>query len=87
MLKFLIFSREWIEGKGIESQHLQEEHIPLTQVDRVELSHSRPRLERVLQMLLSALLSRLCKHNDIDSDVQETLLATIVDIGWYVLLV
>ncbi|KAJ1532216.1 hypothetical protein ONE63_000836 [Megalurothrips usitatus] len=80
MVKFLIFSRDWIEGKGMESEQLQEEHIPLTQVDRVELSHSRPRLDCVLQLLYTGLLSRMSKKNT-DSDVEGTLRATIVDIG------
>lgn len=85
MVKFLIFSRDWIEGKSIESEDLREEHIPLTQVDRVELSHSRPRLELVLQMLFNAINSRLNSKDNADSDVQGTLLSTIVDIGWQVL--
>lgn len=71
-----------MEGKGVESEILREEHIPLTQVDRVELSHSRPRLELVLQMLFNAINSRLNSKDNPEPDVQGTLLSTIVDIGW-----
>lgn len=71
-----------MEGKEVESEHLREEHIPLTQVDRIELSHSRPRLDRVLQMLFTALNSKLSQTDNMDTSMPDTLLSTIVDIGW-----
>ncbi|KAK3922870.1 Serine/threonine-protein kinase ATR [Frankliniella fusca] len=81
MVKFLIFSREWIEGKGAESEHLREEHIPLTQVDRVELNQSRPRLNQVLKLLYKSLITSLNEKGSSASELQKTILATIVDIG------
>ena len=71
-----------MEGKEVESEHLREEHIPLTQVDRIELSHSRPRLDMVLKMLVNTLNSKLSQKGNVDVTMQDTLLSTIVDIGW-----
>jgi len=78
-VKFLIFHRDWIEGKEVESENLKGEHIPLTQADRAHLSDCVPRLNKILRILFLKLETALKEGNQ---PFQETLLASLVDIGW-----
>lgn len=76
--KYLVFNPKWIEEKQSESETLLEEHIPLTQKDKLELTQSIPLLsfctEEITKVVYESLAAR-------DEEFQRTIIFTVGSLG------
>ena len=78
VITHLIFDGRWVEARKENCARLREEHIPLSQADRKELSTSEPLLAQCFELLTKASTNSL---NNSDVNTQETLVITLKEIG------
>lgn len=76
--KCLVFNPKWVEEKQSESETLLEEHIPLSQKDKVELTQSIPLLSFCVEEMTKVVFESLTAG---DRELQRTIIFTVRSLG------
>jgi hypothetical protein len=76
--KCLVFNPKWVEEKQSESETLLEEHIPLSQKDKVELIQSIPLLSLCVEEITKVVFESLAAG---DRELQRTIIFTVRSLG------
>ncbi|XP_069694965.1 serine/threonine-protein kinase ATR isoform X2 [Periplaneta americana] len=76
--KYLVFNPKWVEEKQSESETLLEEHIPLSQKDKLQLSHSIPLMLLCVEKITTVVYESLMKRN---RELQHTIILALRSLG------
>jgi hypothetical protein len=76
--KYLVFNPRWVEEKQSESETLLEEHIPLSQKDKLELTQSIPLLSFCVEEMTKVVYESLAAG---DRELQHTIIYTVRSLG------
>lgn len=77
-VKYLVFDPKWVEEKQSESETLMEEHIPLSQKDKLELTQSIPLLSFCIEEITKVVYESLAAGNQ---ELQRTIIFTVKSLG------
>lgn len=77
-VKYLVFNPKWVEEKQSESETLLEEHIPLSQKDKLELTQSIPLLSFCTEEITKVVYESLAAG---DQELQRTIIFTVRSLG------
>jgi hypothetical protein len=76
--KYLVFNSKWVEEKQSESEALLEEHIPLSQKDKLELTQSIPLMSLCVEEMTKVVFESLAAG---DRELQRTIIFTVTAFG------
>jgi hypothetical protein len=79
--KYLVFNPKWMEEKQSESETLLDEHIPLSQKDKRQLTQSIPLLSYCIEEMTKVVYESLATG---DRGLQHTIIFTVRSLGRWV---
>jgi phenolic acid decarboxylase len=77
-IKYLVFNPKWVEEKQSESETLLDEHIPLSQTDKRQLTQSIPLLSYCIEEITKVVYQSLETR---DRGLQHTIIFAVRSLG------